>query len=182
MVFLKEEAGGGYEEALHLIGTVVKDKGAPVRMLGHALLLAFVEVGAVKAGQAMLIPGEVGRHPVYNDAYAGGMESVYHTFEVVRVAVAGGGSIVARHLVAPGAVIGVFGHGHQLHVGKAHVLAVGRQGLAQQAVLGFFVTQVFPGAQVHLIDTHRPAEGIPPAALFHIAAVGPLIAAPVPDY
>ena len=181
MVLLKEQAGGGDQKALHLVGGIVEDQGAPVGMLGHALLLALKLVGAVEAGQAVLVLGEVGRDPVDDHADAGGMEGVHHALEVVRVAVAGGGGVVAGDLIAPGPVIGVLGHGHQLHMGVAHVLAVGGQGLTHQPVLGLVIAHVLPGAQVHLVNAHGLAEMLALFPLFHIGLVRPLVMASVPD-
>ena len=181
MVLLKEQAGGGDQKALHLVGGIVEDQGAPVGMLGHALLLALKLVGAVEAGQAVLVLGEVGRDPVDDHADAGGMEGVHHALEVVRVAVAGGGGVVAGDLIAPGPVIGVLGHGHHLHMGVAHVLAVGGQGLTHQPVLGLVIAHVLPGAQVHLVNAHGLAEMLALFPLLHIGLVRPLVAAAVPD-
>ena len=181
MVLLKEQAGGGDQEALHLVGGIVEDQGAPVGMLGHALLLALKLVGAVEAGQAVLVLGEVGGYPVNDHADAGGVKGVHHALEVVRVAVAGGGGVVAGNLIAPGPVIGVLGHRHQLHMGVAHVLAVGSQGLTHQPVLGFFIAHVLPGAQMHLVNAHGLAEMLALFPLFHIGLVRPLVAAAVPD-
>ena len=150
-------------------------------MLSHALLLALELVGAIEAGQTVGVLGEVGGDPVDDDADAGGMEGVHHALEVIRVAVAGGGGIIAGDLIAPGTVIGVLGHGHQLHMGVAHILAVGGQGVAHQPVLGLFIAHVLPGAQMHLVNAHGLAEMLALGPFFHIGLVRPLVMAAVPN-
>ena len=84
-----------------------------------------VQGGAVEAGQRPLVLGEVGGHPVQNDANPGLVELVHQIAEVVRGAEARRGRVVTRHLVAPRAAEGVLRHGHELHVGEAHLLDVG---------------------------------------------------------
>ena len=101
VVLLKEQARRGYEEALHLVGRVVKDHRAPLGVLRHARLLAFEEGRTVKAAQAVLVLREVRRDPVHYHRESRLMQPVDEVFEIVGIAVARGRRVVARDLVAP---------------------------------------------------------------------------------
>ena len=101
VVLLKEQARRGYEEALHLVGRVVKDHRAPFGVLRHARLLAFEEGRTVKAAKAVLVLREVRRDPVHYHCEPRLMQPVDKVLEIVRVAVARGRRVVARDLIAP---------------------------------------------------------------------------------
>ena len=112
----------GDQEGAHLIPAVIKDPGAPVRMLPAEGIGGLVAVPAVKLKQAALVPGEVRTHPVDDNADAPLVAQIHELHEVVGGAVPGGGGVVARNLIAPGGVIGELADGEQLHVGVAHLL------------------------------------------------------------
>ena len=173
VVLLEKFAGRGDQEALHLVGGIVEDQRAPLGVVGHALLLALELRAAVETGQAVLVLGEVRRHPVHDQADAVLVELVHQIAEIVGVAVAGGGGVVARHLVAPGAVVGVFRDRQELDMGEAHVPAVVGQLVGDLAVYRAEAGQTAPGADVHLIDAHRRGHEVPFGAPAHIVAVGP---------
>lgn len=82
----------------------------------------------------MAILGEVAGNPVHNDPNAVGMALIDKVHEVFGGAVAGGDGIIARDLVAPGAIEGVLGHRQQLDVGKAQFLHVGNQPCRQFSI------------------------------------------------
>ena len=84
----------------------------------------FVQVGAVKLGQAVGVTREVGRHPVQDHAQTGVVRGVDKVAEVLRRAKARGGREQAQRLVAPGAVKRVLADGQQLQVGEARRIAM----------------------------------------------------------
>ena len=153
--------GAGEQEVLHLVAPVVEDQGAPVAVLPLARVGVLVQGGAVEAGQGKGVAREVGRHPVEQDTDAVLVQVIDEVAEIVRAAEAAGGGEVARGLVAPGGVQGVFGDGQQLDVGEA------RQGqIVHQTSRKFPVAQevavriALPGPQVHLVDRHGAAAPI----------------------
>ena len=52
------------QEAAHLALSVVKDPGAPALMLPFQAIAVFIQAGAVKLQQALLVLAEMGRHPI----------------------------------------------------------------------------------------------------------------------
>ena len=98
------------------------------------------------------------RDPVEDDADAVLVHVIHKILEILRQAVAGGGGVITRDLIAPAAVEGMLGDAHQLDVGVAHVLDVGRQLMGVAAVIAEAVPRgvlvPLPGTQVALVDTH----------------------------
>ena len=180
VILFKKQAGGGNQKALDLIAAEVKDHGAPVGMLGHALFLALVKGGAVEHPKTVLVARKVRRDPVHDDPDAGPVQSVDKIAEIVRRAVTRGRRIVAGDLIPPGAVIGILRHGHQFDMCISHVAAVGGEFLRHAAVVETAAGQ-FPGAEVHLINAHGFAQEAPMGTPLHETAVLPLIFAVVPD-
>ena len=70
-------------------------------MKALARIGVLVEVRAVEVGEAVLVVGEVRRHPVENDADVVLVEVVHEVLEVLRRAEARGGREVSGDLVAP---------------------------------------------------------------------------------
>ena len=101
MVVFKKAAGGGYEERLHLRHCIIKYQGAPFGVVCHALLLALKKPCAVKKCKTVFISGKMSRYPVHDNADAGIVQNVNKFGKFVGIAVARGGSIVTRHLIAP---------------------------------------------------------------------------------
>ncbi len=142
-----------------------------------------IEVGAVEEAGAVLVRGEVGGHPVQDDADAVAVQVVHQKHEILGSAVAAGGGEVAGGLVAPGAVKGVLHDRHKFHVGKAQALDVfgqerGQFPVGEEAVA--LLRHPPPGAQVHLVDRHGAVQGIGPVAVGHPVAIFPGVVQ-VPD-
>ena len=112
----------GDQEILHLGLAVVENLGAPVRVGPQAGVGMLEDALSVKLRQAMGIRGEMGGHPVQDHAHAHPVELVHQVHEILRRAVPGGGRVVARHLIAPGAVVRMLQDAHQLHMGVFHLL------------------------------------------------------------
>ena len=164
----------GDQEGAHLIPAVVEDAGTPIGVLPAQGIGGLVAIAAVELKQAAFVPGEVGSHPVDNNADARLMAHVHKLHEVVRRAIPGGGGIVPGDLIAPGGIVGVLADGKQLHVGIPHVLQVGDE-LVGTVHIGqeIAVLMAPPGAQVHFIDIHRAAQHILAAARTAISPIGP---------
>jgi hypothetical protein len=170
------EQGVGEEEGAHLGPAVVEHEGAPVRVLAPAGVAVLVERSAVEAGQAPLVAGEVGGHPVDDHPDAALVEVVDEPAEVVGVAEARGRREVPGDLVAPGGLEGVLGDGQQLDVGEPEVAhVVGQQGgqlpVGQEPAVG----PAAPRPQVHLVDAEPVAQRVPLRTGRHPLPVGPLV-------
>ena len=177
MIFSEPEQSVGDEEGLHLGTAHVKAAGTPSFMLHTVPSLVFVQGTTVKLVQAVTVLREMGRHPVQNDAYAGAMHGINEILKILRSTETAGGRIVSRYLVSPGAVEGMLHHGHQFHVGIAHLRQIGSQHIRDIAVVHIVFTILhggivlrMPGAQMHLVDIHR--ERIEMALLFPTADLG----------
>jgi len=183
VIRLQPEQGVADQEVAHLIAGVVEDVRAPVRVLALARVGVLVEVRAVEIAQGVPVFGEVGRHPVEDDADAVLMALVNQVHQVVRRPVAAGGGEVAGHLVAPRHIERVLGDGHQLDVRVAHLLGVRHQRLGQLAVGQPLqpVRLAPPRAEMHLVDAQRRAQRVARGAGFHPGRIAPLVAVQVYD-
>ena len=176
MIPLQPEAGVGHQEGPHLTAGEVKHMGAPLGHVAAAGIGMLIAGGAVKAAQAGIILGEMGGHPVDDDADTSLMQPVDQVHQLVGLAVAGGRCIIAADLIAPGHIQGMLHHGEELHVGVVHVQDVGDQ-LIRDLPVGQELTLRIapPGAQVQLIDVHGRAEHIARLTLFHPLRVMPFV-------
>ena len=188
----------GDEEAADLAARVVKLVRAPV-----GVNLVLVEHAAVEGGKALGVRAEAARHPVEDHADARLVAGIDEVHELLGVAVARGGGVVAGGLVAPGAVKGVLVHGHDLDVRVAHVLGVGHK-LHGEVVVGVddaalrgervagarvgavgarlalrLVAMAAPAAEMYLEDVKRLLEHVALGARLHVGAVRPVISGEV---
>ena len=110
------------------------------------------------------------------------MKAVDQRHEPLRVAIAGGGGEVSRHLVAPGSVEGVLHHRQELHVRVAHVPHIGDQRVGDLLISEHPpVVGPPPGAQVHLVDVQGQGVGVPLRPGRHPVRVPPHIAVQVAE-
>ncbi len=156
VVVQPEQAVGG-EEIAHLVAAVVEDERAPVGVLTLARVAVFVEVRAVEIRQAVGVLREMARHPVEDHADAALVALVHEIAELVRVAEPAGGRVVIRDLIAPRAVEGMLGHGHEFDVGETHLdhvidEMIGQFAVGQRAVV--ILGHALPTARVDLVDAH----------------------------
>ena len=126
-----------------------------------------VESLAIKATQGPIILGEVGWHPVHDDADAILVQGIDQLSEFIRRAPTRRRRVVARDLVSPGPAEGVLGHGQELDVSETVFLEVRDEILAQAVVVGANL----PRADVHLIDAHGHIEVA--GAFVHPGGIGP---------
>ena len=112
------------QEVGNLVLFIIKDLGTPVRMLALARVCVLEERLSVKIREAVGIAREVGRNPVQNDTDAFFVHVVYEIFELFRGAVAGGRSVVAGYLVAPGTIVRMLRNAHQFYMGVTHLFHI----------------------------------------------------------
>ena len=107
----------------------------------------FVKVRTVELGQPMRVLREVGRHPVEDDADPRLVAMIDEVAEFIRITEPAGRRVIPCHLVAPGPVVRMLGHRHQLDVGEAHLQTVGNEPLGEFDVAEgtvFFLCHALP--------------------------------------
>ncbi len=155
------------QEVLHLAAAEVEDERPPVRMRAAARVGVLVQMRAVERRERPVVAREVRGHPVEDDADAALVHALDERAEVVRVAEARRRREVAGDLVAPRSRERVLHHRQQLDVREAevgHVVGelVRELAIRERAVVLERVAP--PGAEVHLVDRHRLAQRLRPAA------------------
>src|SRR5580704_14384278 len=133
---------------------------------------------AIKIGQAMLIGREVRWHPVQNHRDSTIMQAVHQIHEILRRAIARGGSEIPGGLISPGTVERMLHHGKQLDVGEVHALSVigeARRHLAITERTIIFLRNPHPGTEMDFVDGNRRMQGISPFAILHPVAISPLV-------
>ena len=176
MVFLGPEQRVVDEERHHLAAAEIVDRGVPVGMEALAGVLVLVERRAVEASQPVLVGRKVGGHPVEDDAEADAVRAVDEARESLGLAEARRRRVQPGRLVAPGRIVGMLHHRHELDVGEAHVDAVGDQAFGQ-----FVPTQEaaivapLPGTGMNLVDRNRLAARIGVRPVRAMGAVAPLM-------
>ena len=149
--------GAGLDEALDLTAGVHKVTAAPLA-LAHSGCRVLIQRCTVKFFQAVGVHGKVNRYKIQNNADALLVAGVDKFGQLVRAVAAGGGK-KAGDLVAPAAVEGVLGQGHEFNVGEAVLLAVGGQQLGQLGVgVPAAVLLLPPAAGMDLVDIQRFIE------------------------
>ena len=131
VILVEPEQRAGEQEAAHLVAPEVEDVRFPLGMEALARVGVLVEMRAVEVGEPVRVVGEVRGHPVQDHADAVLVQVVDQVHEVLRRAVAAGGSEVAGHLVSPGAVEGMLHHRHEFHVREAHAVGSTRPAWAR---------------------------------------------------
>ena len=96
-------------------------------MRALAWIGVLVQESPVKEGQAVFVPGKMGRHPVQNHANVRLMTGIDKGHEFIWRAMSAGCREVAGNLIAPGTVVGMLGYRKQFDVRVAHLLNVGYQ-------------------------------------------------------
>ena len=165
MVGLDPVQGVGDQEAAHLTAGEVELVGTPV-----GVNLVLVEHLAVEGGKTVGVGAKTAGDPVHDHANAGLVAGVNKVHELVRVAVARGGRVVARGLVAPRAVKGVLGQGQDLDVRVAHLLDVVHQldrkvvvAVVGAALSGEGIARAGPGAVLAGLSLRLVAVALPAA-------------------
>ena len=175
MEALQPEEGAVDEEARHFRAAEIVDRRVPVGVEAAARIGVLVESRAVEAAEAVRIDGKVRRHPVEDDADAGGVRAVDEAGEAGRIAEAGGRREQAGRLVAPGRVERVLGDRQELDMGEAEIRDIGDQ-LVGELVIGeeAAVGAAPPRAEMDLVDRHRRTALVAARPGAEIDAVGPV--------
>src|SRR6266568_2716094 len=120
-----------------------------------ARVRVFIEMGAIELGEAVGVTREMRGSPVENDSDAGLVTTIHKLHEFGGCAEAAGGGIVAKSLIPPGAVIGMFHDGKQLDVRVAEIHDVGDELVAELVVAEpaiVILRDAPPGAEVDFVD------------------------------
>ena len=159
MVFVHPVERIRNQEVLDLGLAVIKNLGAPVRMLALSRIGVLVERLSVEIRKAEGIPREMRRHPVKNHADARRVQCVDKSLKFRRAPVAGSRRVVAGHLIAPTPVKRILRNAHEFHMGIAHVLDIGRefprQGLIGEKTIPLVFIAPPPGTEVTLVNAER---------------------------
>ncbi len=178
MELVEPEQAIGDEKVADLGPAVVVDQGVPVAMEALARVGMLVEGGAVEPGEAVRIGRKVPRHPVDDDADARSMAGVDKGAELLRRPMPDGRREKADGLVTPRTVERILAHRHELDVGEAHLLDVGHEPLGELDI-GEVAARSFadplPGAEMHLVDAHRPVGELALGPLRHPLGVAPVV-------
>ena len=158
MILVEPEERIAEQETSNLSPAVIEDEGIPIGMDSATWVSRLVLVNSIEIAEPVLVAREMGRHPIENHSNAILVKFIHQVHEILRRAVAAGGSEVAGDLVTPRAVERMLHDGHELHVSEAHFFHVRNKlccqfAIGQEAVMLFLGP--FPGSQVNLIDRHR---------------------------
>src|SRR3954451_15559439 len=124
------------------------------------------EMRAVEIGEAVLVRGEMRRHPVEDYADIRLMQLVDQILEVLRRAVAARRREIAGALIAPRPIERMLHDRQQLDVREIHLLHVVDERLGDVAVTErLIVVRATPGAEVDFVDRHRSVEAVALLAL-----------------
>ena len=155
---------------------------------------------AVKGGKAVRVGAKTAGHPVHDHADACLVARIDKVHELLRIAIARRGGIVAGRLVAPGAIEGMLHKRHDLDMRVAHVAHVVHE-LHRQVVVGVKLAALrgegvhgtgvvavlvrlalrriavaLPRANMHLVDVERLRHVVVTSAALEPRGVVPLVA------
>ena len=191
----------GDQEGADLAAGEVKLVRAPV-----GVNLVLKQHVAVKGGKAVGVGAKTAGHPVHDHADATLVACIDKMHELLRVAVARRGGVVAGRLVAPGAVEGMLHKRHDLDMCVTHVTHVVYE-LRRQVVVGIElaalrgegihgagvvavlvglalrrVTVALPRANMHLVDVKGLRHVVMASAALEPCGVVPLVAIEGPQH
>ena len=191
----------GDQEGADLAAGEVKLVSTPVRV--NLVLKQHV---AVKGCKAVGVGAKTAGHPVHDHADARLVARIDKVHELLRVAVARRGGVVAGRLVAPGAIEGMLHKRHDLDMRVAHVAHVVHE-LHRQVVVGVKlaalrgegihgagvvavlvrlalrrVAVALPRANMHLVDVKGLRHVVVAGAALEPRGVVPLVAIEGPQY
>src|SRR5688572_17449024 len=101
MITVEPEHGVADQKALHLRTAIVENVALPFGMIALARVGMLVKMRAVEECQAMLVGGEVRRHPIKNNPDIVLVQIIDQVHQVLRRAVVPGGGKVTGDLVSP---------------------------------------------------------------------------------
>ena len=191
----------GDQEGVDLAAGEVKLVRAPV-----GVNLVFKQHVAVKGGKTVGVGAKTAGHPVHDHADARLVARIDKVHELLRVAVARRGGIVAGRLVTPGAIEGMLHKRHDLDMRVAHVADVVHE-LNRQVVVGVELAALrgegihgagvvavlvglalrriavaLPRANMHLVDVKGLRHVVMAGAALEPSRVVPLVAIEGPQH
>ena len=125
VIFLEPEDSRGDQEARYFITAVVEYICTPFLVFAQSPVLIFIAACAVETSQTVSITGEMCRYPVKDNADLLTVTFIDQIHQVLRSAVTGSGSIIARYLIAPASVKREFRQRHEFDMRIAHFLDIG---------------------------------------------------------
>ena len=170
------EEGTGNEEGLDFRPAIVEIHRVPFLIFSQHGVARFIARFAVKMAQAVGVAAKMARYPVEDDADAVAVAQVDEIHQIFRLAIAAGRREIARPLIAPGAVEGIFAQRHELDVGIIHLFDIidelGRYVAVRQHFPIFIAA---PRAEMDFIGQHGLAVRIVSTAAVHPFLVAPRI-------
>src|SRR5947209_2695047 len=119
MRLIEPETRSGDEERHYYATSEIVNVGTPILMESLTRIGMLVEMRSIEAREAMRIVREMRRHPVEQDADAGGVGALDKVGEFLRRAEPAGRCIKRDRLVAPRAVERTFGDRQKLVMSEA---------------------------------------------------------------
>ena len=166
--------GVAIEEVGDLVTAEIIDRRVPVRMKALARVGVLVERRAVEARKPLLVGGEMRRHPVEDDAEAGGVRPVDKPGEARRLAEPARRRKQAERLVAPRFVERMLADRQKLDVRVAEAGDIGDELVGELVVSEKAAVEMpLPRPEMGLVDRHGLAPRLAFSAPGHVVGVGP---------
>ena len=158
MVDVQPKESAAYEKAAYLGPSIVENKTFPIGVKPYLGIRMFIQMGAVKIADSMLVGWEMRWHPIQNHTNIVLVQAIYQIHKILGGSVPACGREVSSRLVAPGAIKRMLHNRKKLHMGVPHLLDVfcqvgGEFSVGEPAVALF--GQAHPRAQVDLVDGYR---------------------------
>ncbi len=156
------------QEVLHLALAVVEDHRVPIGLVTGLPGFGVEVVGAVERGYALVeVLDVVGVHQIHDYPQPERVRTVDERFKLLGRTEARRGCEQTRYVVAERAVIGVFGHGHELY-GVVALLLYKRQYAVRKFAIGAYALTLLRHARVGLVDEQRLVGGTVSAVVPYI--------------
>src|SRR5205814_6230120 len=121
VIFVEPEPGAAGEHGPDFTAAVIEDVAAPVRVIALPRIGVLVEMRPVEICEPVLVPGEMRRDPVENDADAVAVQLIDEKHEVLRRAVTRRRREVACRLIAPGTVKRMLCRRQEFDMRESHI-------------------------------------------------------------
>ena len=181
MILRQPVVGRGLHKAGHLAAG--KDKVVAAPFTGrHITGRIFIKLGPVILFEGIVIRREMGGHEVDDGTDAGIVQTVHEFLQFRRGPVPGRGREESRVLVAPAAVKGMLGQGHDLHMGIMVLFDIVDQFIHDVQIMVpavLILLIALPGTQMQLINIQRPVKVQTPG--LHPFVIRELVLIQVPD-
>ncbi|MPN10435.1 hypothetical protein SDC9_157730 [bioreactor metagenome] len=151
MELFEPEHRAGEQKRLYLRLFKVEQQRAPLRHVAAPGIGVLKKRRAVEEPQPVRVAREMRGHPVHDNPNAHAVRAVNEVHQLFRLAVARGGGVVTRHLIAPAWIVRIRHQRHEFDMRIPHV-----RNVIHQLVREFAVTKPhLPAAEMHFVNTHR---------------------------